>query len=516
MDSNIIDYIQMIDDFITNNSLPILTGSTAFLFYCALKRYLETKEANEKVPQPVMVEYARVKSVSEKDVCLQKANLSNKRFNKFYQEIKRFNKNLEENFSQEELQNYYNNIRKTRVINTHLLERFLLKKKNIDGLYVPVKKKILIREVDSIYHELFHMASSSDEYHVGFDQGLIGKAINEGYTEIMNRKYFPQKKEMSYLEQVDAAKIIDDIVGNEEMEKLFLKSDLKGLILELSKYISIDDIMKFLAYEDYIVSMTVLDNRQLSNEIRSQIERLVFMARNEVERFLIELIKNKNVITVKENPEKATCNPEDLYLTLKVLNEDQTGINTCQLNKDIKFCLLHDINDISNYSVVNNKYLQDIYYALDFDDIYYGYLDNGFGGFVDLLKEYLTEEDIYELIEDYEFLSKKLYDDSYDEEKALREERTRRKLFIIGMKQIKNIESMSNPNYVLFLVRRKVEDYIDSESLLNINFSNKDFNEIINVAEDIYEDDNNILNVLNSIRNGYSRLVVSKPKEYTK
>ena len=51
--------------------------------------------------------------------------------------------------------------------------------------------------------------------------------------------------------------------------------------------------MKFLAYEDYIVSMTVLDNRQLSNEIRSQIERLVFMARNEVERFLIELIKIK-------------------------------------------------------------------------------------------------------------------------------------------------------------------------------------------------------------------------------
>ena len=38
------------------------------------------------------------------------------------------------------------------------------------------------------------MASSSDEYHVGFDQGLIGKAINEGYTEIMNRKYFPHKK----------------------------------------------------------------------------------------------------------------------------------------------------------------------------------------------------------------------------------------------------------------------------------------------------------------------------------
>ena len=109
-----------------------------------------------------------------------------------------------------------------------------------------------------------------------------------------------------------------------------------------------------------------------------------------------------------------------------------------------------------------------------------------------------------------------MYDDSYDEEKALREERTRRKLFIIGMKQIKNNESLSNPNYVLFLVRRKVEDYIDSESLLNINFSNEDFDEIISVAEDIYEDDNNILNILNSIRNGYSRLVVSKPKEYTK
>ena len=66
-----------------------------------------------------------------------------------------------------------------------------------------------------------------------------------------------------------------------------------------------------------------------------------------------------------------------------------------------------------------------------------------------------------------------MYDDSYDEEKALREEEQEENLFIIGMKQIKNNESLPNPNYVLFLVRRKVEDYIDSESLLNINFSNK-------------------------------------------
>ena len=104
-----------------------------------------------------------------------------------------------------------------------------------------------------IMHELLHVASRAetrDRLYCGFMQVLndgygIGIGINEGYTALMDDRYF-----MNYDESKEEAarytypilkhicRKLDALVGQKEMENFFMTADLKGLHEQLSMYSS--------------------------------------------------------------------------------------------------------------------------------------------------------------------------------------------------------------------------------------------------------------------------------------
>lgn len=101
-----------------------------------------------------------------------------------------------------------------------------------------------------VNHELLHMSTTrkgGNHYFCGFEQinkkskCLIGRCLNEGYTEYLNRKYFSTTETFDiYFDERHLAKGIEKIIGKEKMEELYFASDLYNLIIELSKYTTID------------------------------------------------------------------------------------------------------------------------------------------------------------------------------------------------------------------------------------------------------------------------------------
>lgn len=121
-------------------------------------------------------------------------------------------------------------------------------------MYVVDKNEHKLRNL--IAHELLHMATSKEEDQVlccGFHQinkktkTNIGIALNEGYTEHLNQQhFFPDYFDDSYLHEQSIAYEFEKIIGREKMEKLYFEADLYGLIQELTKYASVEEIITFL------------------------------------------------------------------------------------------------------------------------------------------------------------------------------------------------------------------------------------------------------------------------------
>ena len=92
-------------------------------------------------------------------------------------------------------------------------------------------------------HELLHLASRKRVGKIilsGFrqvtNQTIMGRYLNEGYTEYLNQKYFSKKDRTVYAEAVTFAQGIERIVGRKKMEKLYFDANLLGLIDHLGKY----------------------------------------------------------------------------------------------------------------------------------------------------------------------------------------------------------------------------------------------------------------------------------------
>ena len=176
--------------------------------------------------------------------------------------VEEFVKIIEQNFSENVLTNFYNNINRVK-INKNKLIKF----SGLGGFYICATNEIKYSNVGSLYHELFHMASAvydgnSAIEHTGFQQYYkhekeeldIGMAINEGYTELLAKRYFNHKdyKSIGYIEEYDIAEKLEVVVGRKLMENYYLKADLQGLINELSAYVSTDEVFEFLTYTDFI------------------------------------------------------------------------------------------------------------------------------------------------------------------------------------------------------------------------------------------------------------------------
>ena len=213
--------------------------------------------------------------------------------------ILRFIDVIKANFKEHDLANFYHNV------NTLITEDKEKGKEDYAGYYSCESNTItLLGEVeeDSIFHELFHMASSqkqNDVLYSGFKQFIkgecIGKGLNEGYTQLLTQRYFNCENNGHYPYHVEIMEVLEKIVGKEKMESLYLHADLMGLTVELNKYMPNDEIMRFIADMDYI--LVVYGNEKKSHRESSLLHRSFI----NVNRFLTICYVRKVRQEIREN-----------------------------------------------------------------------------------------------------------------------------------------------------------------------------------------------------------------------
>lgn len=176
---------------------------------------------------------------------------------------------MTENFKNEDLINFYNNINTLKVSYSKFKLKKFIFRTNTTGCYNIKNNLITVDENDTskkLFHELFHMSSSiykngliySGFYQTSLKTGLpnLGIGLNEGYTELLNRRYFVGNNNVvnSYEYEVFIAGRLEHIIGKEKMGSLYLNANLPGLIQELNKYSTEEEIMEFLSITDFILN----------------------------------------------------------------------------------------------------------------------------------------------------------------------------------------------------------------------------------------------------------------------
>lgn len=197
------------------------------------------------------------------------------------------------------IDNFYRNINQADI-----RRRFFhtLKHDN-SGYYDPrsdVDQEIQVSDYSCMFHELFHLASTifiENGTLVGFHQEVtekdgsqssVGSGLNEGYTELMTRRYFGEKHAMmeAYELQVQIAESLELVVGKELMEKLFLTGNLHGLIEELKQYASEDEIRRFIFNMDISLSAKKMNkeyyeyNKYFLREINKFLLKIFYSKQN--------------------------------------------------------------------------------------------------------------------------------------------------------------------------------------------------------------------------------------------
>jgi hypothetical protein len=211
--------------------------------------------------------------------------------------VENFAKVLTDNIPQKDLTNFYNNINTIKIghpeeanFDPKTTSFFdyaakLSSKINDDnnaGTYSVVGNVIALNDIeklDAINHELLHLASGisateeDDTYYGGFAQKyyslkdgmvVIGEGLNEGYTELLNRRLFPGEHggTVSYEMVLSLAGKVEEIVGKDKMQSLYFNADLKGLIDSLKEYASEKEIMDFIANTDFLLNYFGNDNNK--------------------------------------------------------------------------------------------------------------------------------------------------------------------------------------------------------------------------------------------------------------
>lgn len=131
-----------------------------------------------------------------------------------------------------------------------------------------------------INHELLHMASTIEGKEIsyaGFSQenkltkNSIGVALNEGYTEYLNRKYFASQLISSYDNEISIAERLEFIIGEAKMKELYFSANLMGIIEELSQYVPQEEAISII--KDFDQTMTLKTNKKAKEEKYHQIRK---------------------------------------------------------------------------------------------------------------------------------------------------------------------------------------------------------------------------------------------------
>lgn len=191
---------------------------------------------------------------SRKDYSEKKFNIDKYlKYEELNYNIELFNRLFEDSLTKERKELFNKNIKKLKI--NKIPGECKLNNKNTGACYIPQSNEINIYgdlenddEINhKLMHELLHLSSSkANGYMDGLtistvhENGLYsttGSGINEGYTELLNSRYFSRKENVTnYNQEIVIAAGIEKIIGKEKMLDCYFKYTLLDLITELKKY----------------------------------------------------------------------------------------------------------------------------------------------------------------------------------------------------------------------------------------------------------------------------------------
>lgn len=200
---------------------------------------------------------------------LTKEDIRNIKNKKLGNELIKFRKKLYQKVNNENLSLLNNNLISLKVKIRYLAPE-IVTLKVAAGKYNIVKNKItILNQLKNlaINHELFHMATTFYDKKLkigfcGFQQILFykkesfGKGLNEGYTQLISRRYFNETNECvidGYEVCMHFAEKLEEIVDKDRMETFYFNADLMGLYKYLTKFDEGSNVATFIAILDNIV-----------------------------------------------------------------------------------------------------------------------------------------------------------------------------------------------------------------------------------------------------------------------
>ncbi len=193
----------------------------------------------------------------------------------------------------------------TENINKLMIEENIKRNPGEAGNYGIISQKIRLYNTskNTLRHELFHLSSSIVDYEnkilfSGFQQDknksakgkrkLVGTCLNEGYTTYFTSKMFPEDESFrAYRFEVKIVKLIEEFLLETNSQKLYLENNLNGLIEQLCKYNTYENVKKFILATDNFTNHK--DKCLLTSKTRIKLkEEYTF-----INRFLLESYINK-------------------------------------------------------------------------------------------------------------------------------------------------------------------------------------------------------------------------------
>ena len=227
-----------------------------------------------------------------------------------------FGRKIESEIPREDLDHYYRNfatLKEAQTPTKYFFKR-LLEGNIVGATYQADKNAVdfetlpLFKYMGTINHELLHAATTyydreNNIVYCGFEQVFVNKddkkkneaygiGINEGYTQYLNNKLFPNgvAGKLIYPEQQTIAKALEYVVGEEKMRSLYFRADFKGLADILEQYVSREELYRFINVTDVMCAMGRMAHIRIP-EVKE--------AEKFVDEFLLKLIVKAKGITAK-------------------------------------------------------------------------------------------------------------------------------------------------------------------------------------------------------------------------
>ncbi len=287
---------EFINFIVENPSIFLHTITASFIYINALlySRIFAAKAMIMKTNNPQRIKKVIIPKELKQEPVPKRLELTHAKM------VLEFIKTVRENMPASYLNNMFHNL-KTLELN----DNFGIALLGADGKYTPERNRIRLANKKSIYHELFHMASRSatDTRCNGLSQLIdgtwLGNGIDEGYTELLTRRYFKDKKRKpnqkektdSYDYQVNVCRKLEKIIGQDKMTEYYMTANFKGFIDELGKYSTEEELFRFIHSLD---SITYLCNEISTFKLKT-IERSIKYTTNFLIRTYFKKLKQDQI-----------------------------------------------------------------------------------------------------------------------------------------------------------------------------------------------------------------------------